>query len=263
MSANVVFSAMRRMATTSSIEWTEMTWNPVTGCRKVSQGCKHCYAERMAKRLHAMGSGRYRNSFEPTLHEDLIDLPKRWRKPRIIFVNSMSDLFQEEVPDDFVRSVFDTMRDCPQHTFQILTKRSERLRDLGPSLSWPNNVWMGVSVEDDRVLDRIRHLARVPAKVRFLSCEPLIGPLTRLPLKNIHWVIVGGESGPGARPMNPVWVESIQEQCSRASVAFFFKQWGGVRKDMTGRELHGQIYDEMPLVSITSRKRMEQVPLCG
>lgn len=251
------------MATTSSIEWTEMTWNPVTGCRKVSQGCKHCYAERMAKRLHAMGSDRYRNVFEPTLHEDLIDLPKRWRKPRIIFVNSMSDLFQEEVPDDFIRSVFDTMRDCPQHTFQILTKRSERLRDLGPSLTWPKNVWMGVSVENDRVVDRIRHLAIVPAKVRFLSCEPLIGPLTRLPLKNIHWVIVGGESGPGARPMNPVWVESIHGQCSRAGVAFFFKQWGGVRKDITGRELHGRTYDEMPLVSITAKERLERVSLCG
>ena len=251
------------MATTSSIEWTEMTWNPVTGCRKVSQGCKHCYAERMAKRLHAMGSDRYRNGFEPTLHEDLIDLPKHWKKPRIIFVNSMSDLFQEEVPDDFIRRVFDTMRDCPQHTFQILTKRSDRLRDLGPSLSWPKNVWMGVSVENDRVVERIRHLALVPAKVRFLSCEPLIGPLTRLPLKNIHWVIVGGESGPGARPMNPIWVESLHEQCSRAGVAFFFKQWGGVRKDMTGRELHGRTYDEMPLVSITAKERMEPVPLCG
>lgn len=243
------------MATTSSIEWTEMTWNPVTGCRKVSQGCKHCYAERMAKRLHAMGSDRYRNGFAPTLHEDLIDLPRRWKKPRIIFVNSMSDLFQEEVPDDFIRSVFETMRDCPQHTFQILTKRSERLRDLGPALSWPKNVWMGVSVENDRVVDRVRHLALVPARVRFLSCEPLIGPLTRLPLKNIHWVIVGGESGPGARPMNPVWVESLHAQCSRAGVAFFFKQWGGVRKDMTGRQLHGRTYDEMPRFDQSKRKR--------
>jgi protein gp37 len=251
------------MATTSTIEWTEMTWNPVTGCRKVSQGCKHCYAERMAKRLHAMGSDRYRNGFAPTLHEDLIDLPKRWKKPRVIFVNSMSDLFQEEVPDDFIRSVFGTMRDCPQHTFQILTKRSERLRDFGSSLKWPNNVWMGVSVESDQVIDRIRHLATVPAKVRFLSCEPLIGPLTRLPLKGIHWVIVGGESGPGARHMKPDWVESIHEQCSRAGVAFFFKQWGGVRKDMTGRELHGRTYDEMPLLSIMPTERIEQVELCG
>ena len=251
------------MTTTSTIEWTEMTWNPVTGCRKVSQGCKHCYAERMAKRLHAMGTDRYRNGFVPTLHEDLIDLPRHWKKPRVIFVNSMSDLFQEEVPDDFIRRVFDTMRDCPQHTFQILTKRGERLRELGPSLIWPRNVWMGVSVENDKVVDRIRDLASVPAKVRFLSCEPLIGPLARLPLKNIHWVIVGGESGPGARPMNPDWVESIHEQCSRAGVAFFFKQWGGVRKDMTGRELHGRTYDEMPLVAITSTKGMETAQLAG
>lgn len=239
------------MATTSAIEWTEMTWNPVTGCRKVSQGCKHCYAERMAKRLHAMGTDRYRNGFAPTLHEDLIDLPRRWKKPRVIFVNSMSDLFQEEVPDDFIRRVFDTMRECPQHTFQILTKRGARLRELGPSLKWPKNVWMGVSVENDQVIDRIRDLASVPAKVRFLSCEPLLGPLTRLPLKNIHWVIVGGESGPGARPMNSDWVESIHGQCTKAGTAFFFKQWGGVRKDMTGRELHGRTYDEMPLVTIS------------
>jgi protein gp37 len=246
------------MATTSSIEWTEMTWNPVTGCRKVSQGCKHCYAERMAKRLHAMGTDRYRNGFAPTLHEDLIDLPRRWKKPRVIFVNSMSDLFQEEVPDDFIRRVFDTMLDCPQHTFQILTKRGGRLRELGPSLKWPKNVWMGVSVENDQVIDRIRDLASVPARVRFLSCEPLIGPLKRLPLRNIHWVIVGGESGPGARLMNPEWVESIHQQCARVGVAFFFKQWGGVRKDMTGRQLHGRTYDEMPLVSISPETSVER-----
>jgi protein gp37 len=251
------------MATTSSIEWTEMTWNPVTGCRKVSQGCKHCYAERMAKRLHAMGTDRYRNGFAPTLHEDLIDLPRRWKKPRVIFVNSMSDLFQKEVPDDFIRRVFDTMLDCPQHTFQILTKRGGRLRELGPSLNWPKNVWMGVSVENDQVLDRIRDLASVPARVRFLSCEPLIGPLKRLPLKNIHWVIVGGESGPGARLMNPEWVESIHQQCARVGVAFFFKQWGGVRKDMTGRQLYGRTYDEMPLVSISPETSVERVQLSG
>src|SRR5882724_2365388 len=195
------------MATTSNIEWTEMTWNPVTGCRKVSQGCKHCYAERMAKRLLAMGAERYRNGFEPTLHDDLIELPKRWKKPRVIFVNSMSDLFQEDVPDHFIRRVFSTMESCPQHTFQILTKRSERLRELGATLPWPRHVWMGVSVEDARVIERIRDLVSVPAQVRFLSCEPLIGPLKNLPLKGIHWVIVGGESGPGARPMQPEWVE--------------------------------------------------------
>jgi protein gp37 len=236
------------MATTSNIEWTEMTWNPVTGCLKVSQGCKHCYAERMAKRLHAMGSKRYANGFEPTLHYDLVDLPRRWKKPRVIFVNSMSDLFQEDVPEAFIRAVFDTMKACPQHTFQILTKRGKRLRELGATLPWPANVWMGVSVEDGRVTDRITDLATVPAQVRFLSCEPLIGPLENLPLAGIHWVIVGGESGPASRLMRSEWVESIHRQCLRRNVAFFFKQWGGVRKDMTGRELHGRTYDEMPIV---------------
>jgi protein gp37 len=236
------------MATASNIEWTEMTWNPVTGCLKVSQGCKHCYAERMAKRLHAMGSERYQNGFKPTLHYDLIDLPRRWKKPRVIFVNSMSDLFQDDVPEDFIRAVFATMEACPQHTFQILTKRSERLRELGATLPWPSNIWMGVSVEDARVIDRITDLAAVPAQVRFLSCEPLIGPLENLPLDGIHWVIVGGESGPAARPMSREWVDSIHRQCARGNVPFFFKQWGGVRKDVTGRELHGRTYDEMPLV---------------
>jgi protein gp37 len=234
------------MATTSNIEWTEMTWNPVTGCVKVSQGCKHCYAERMANRLFAMGSDRYQNAFKPTLHYDLIDLPKRWKKPRVIFVNSMSDLFQEAVPVDFIRRVFETMESCPQHTFQILTKRSERLREIGGLLPWPSNVWMGVSVEDVRVIRRITDLAAVPAQVRFLSCEPLIGPLEDLPLRGIHWVIVGGESGPGARPMRTEWVESIHRQCRMNDVPFFFKQWGGVRKDIAGRTLHGRTYDEMP-----------------
>jgi protein gp37 len=234
------------MAAESNIEWTEYTWNPVTGCVKISQGCKHCYAERMSRRLKAMGSSRYENGFVPTLHEDLLELPKRWKKPRVIFVNSMSDLFQEDVPESFIARVFETMRDCPQHTFQILTKRGERLARLAAALPWPRNVWMGVSVEDQRVMDRVRDLADVPAAVRFLSCEPLIGPLDDLPLKSIDWVIVGGESGPGARPMNRAWVESIRQQCERAKVAFFFKQWGGVRKDRTGRELNGRTYDDMP-----------------
>jgi protein gp37 len=243
------------MATTSNIEWTEMTWNPVTGCVKVSQGCKHCYAERMANRLFAMGAERYHNAFQPTLHYDLIDLPKRWKKPRVIFVNSMSDLFQEAVPTDFIRRVFETMESCPQHTFQILTKRSERLREIGKLLPWPQNVWMGVSVEDTRVASRITDLAAVPAKVRFLSCEPLLGPLEKLRLRGIHWVIVGGESGPGARPMQPEWVESIHLQCRLQDVPFFFKQWGGVRKDMTGRMLNGRTYDEMPRVENRSDSR--------
>lgn len=234
------------MATSSHIEWTEMTWNPVTGCDKLSSGCKHCYAERMAKRLNAMGSSRYAKGFRLTLHPDLIDAPKTWKKSRLVFVNSMSDLFHKAVPTEFIKQVFETMVACPQHTFQVLTKRSQRLRELGPILPWPSNVWMGVSVEDSRVVRRVTDLQNVPAQVRFLSCEPLIGPLARIPLKGIHWVIVGGESGPGARTMHIDWVESIQRQCRRADVAFFFKQWGGVRKDITGRVLHGRTYDEMP-----------------
>ena len=241
------------MATRSSIEWTEMTWNPITGCTKISQGCKHCYAERMAKRLTAMGSARYANGFEPTLHYDSVDLPRKWRQPRIVFVNSMSDLFQEAVPFEFIASVFETMRACPQHTFQILTKRSGRLRELAPRLPWPLNVWMGVSVEDARVIHRVRDLAQVPAAIRFLSCEPLIGPIEQLPLDAIDWVIVGGESGPKARPMDKEWVRSIFRQCRAADVPFFFKQWGGVRKDRTGRTLHGRTYDEMPRTRIAPR----------
>jgi protein gp37 len=235
------------MATQSNIEWTEMTWNPVTGCTKVSQGCKNCYAERMARRLHAMGAERYRNGFGVTLHPDLVDLPRAWRKPRKVFVNSMSDLFHDDVPIEFIQRIFDTMNVCPHHTFQILTKRSGRLVDVASRLPWPRNVWMGVSVENAEVIDRVHDLARVPAAVRFLSCEPLIGPLDNLPLTRIHWVIVGGESGPRARPMAKEWVESIFAQCRRANVRFFFKQWGGVRKDLTGRKLHGRTYDEMPV----------------
>lgn len=237
------------MPKASTIEWTEYTWNPVTGCSKVSEGCRHCYAERMAKRLHAMGNARYANGFRVTLHDDLVDLPRRLRTPRIIFVNSMSDLFHEKVPVDFIRRVFRTMEACPQHTFQVLTKRSQRLRELADRLPWPANVWMGVSIEDDRVLSRVADLHVVPAQVRFLSCEPLIGPLDELPLEGISWVIVGGESGPGARPMRRAWVESIRRQCRRADVAFFFKQWGGVRKGLAGRELNGRTYDDMPQLS--------------
>ena len=234
------------MAEHSNIEWTEATWNPVTGCSKVSTGCKHCYAERLARRLQAMGAVRYRNGFTVTLHPAVLDLPKRWRQPRMIFVNSMSDLFHEHVPLEFIQRVFATMRDCPQHTFQILTKRSARLRDLAQYLDWAPNIWMGVSVENRRVIHRIHDLQAVPAYVRFLSCEPLLGPLDDLPLDGIHWVIVGGESGPGARPMQADWVRAILEQCRRAHVPFFFKQWGGVRKDRTGRELDGRTYDAMP-----------------
>jgi protein gp37 len=193
-----------------------------------------------------MGAVRYRNGFTVTLHPAVLDLPKRWRQPRMIFVNSMSDLFHDHVPLEFIQRAFATMRDCPQHTFQVLTKRSARLRDLAPYLDWAPNIWMGVSVEDQGVIHRIHDLQAVPAYVRFLSCEPLLGPLDDLPLDGIHWVIVGGESGPGARPMQAAWVRAIRDQCQRADVPFFFKQWGGARKDRTGRELDGRTYDEMP-----------------
>jgi protein gp37 len=200
----------------------------------------------MAKRLEAMGSDRYRNGFQVTLHPDLLDLPRRWRQPRVVFVNSMSDLFHEDVPLGYIQNIFSTMRDCAHHTFQVLTKRSERLADLAPQLLWPHNVWMGVSVESARVLGRVRDLQHVPAAVRFLSLEPLIGPLDALPLDGIHWAIVGGESGPKARPMRKEWVTSIFRQCRAAGVPFFFKQWGGIRKDLTGRKFNGRTYNEMP-----------------
>lgn len=234
------------MATNSAIEWTQMTWNPVTGCSKVSQGCKHCYAQRLAVRLQAMGLDRYQNGFDVTLHWDLIDLPTRWKRPRLVFVNSMSDLFHDEVPVNFIQRIFEVMAGCPQHTFQVLTKRSQRLREIASELKWPSNVWMGVSVESSAALPRVQDLAVVPAKVRFLSVEPLLGSIEFMPLSNIDWVIVGGESGPGARAMKKEWVESILKQCRHAGVPFFFKQWGGVRKKRSGRLLNGQTFDEMP-----------------
>src|SRR2546422_2943394 len=224
------------MASRSSIEWTDATWNPVTGCSKVSAGCRFCYAERLAIRLQAMRQPRYADGFSVTLHHDLLDAPRRWRSPRLVFVNSMSDLFHEEVPIPFVRQVFQTMAECPQHVFQILTKRSKRLKESAALLPWPENVWMGVSVEDSRVLSRVKDLLEVPAAVRFLSCEPLIGPLDELPLDGIDWVIVGGESGPGARPMRREWAMSVLRQCRTRGVPFFFKQWGGARKKTTGRK---------------------------
>ena len=237
------------MADHSHIEWTEATWNPVTGCTKVSAGCKNCYAERLAKRLQAMRNGRYANGFRLTLHEDVIDLPRSWKSGRRIFVNSMSDLFHRDVPLAFIQKVFATMRECPQHNFQILTKRSGRLRELAPQIDWPNNVWMGVSVEDSAALSRVDDLRKVAAAVRFLSCEPLMGSLIGINLRGIHWVIVGGESGPHARPMAPEWVREIYAACRKQKVPFFFKQWGGVRKDLTGRLLGGRTYDEMPALA--------------
>lgn len=237
------------MAQGSSIEWTEATWNPVTGCTKISPGCKHCYAERMAKRLQAMGQERYRNAFRVTLQEDLVDLPLRWKKPRVIFVNSMSDLFEENVPDKFIIRCFSTMQAATQHTFQVLTKRPERVVDLAGQLPWSPNIWMGTSVENQEYVWRSKQLARVPAAIRFLSVEPLLGPIPRLPLTRIDWVIVGGESGPGARPMEEEWVLQIRDRCQRYEVPFFFKQWGGVQKKRTGRKLDGNEWNEMPALA--------------
>jgi len=230
----------------SKIEWTEATWNPVSGCSKVSSGCLNCYAERMAYRLQRMGNPNYRNGFDVTLHPHLLEAPLSWKRSRLVFVNSMSDLFHEEVPAEFIQQVFDTMRRAHWHTFQVLTKRSERLVDLAPSLAWPSNVWMGVSVENKDVVERIDHLRKVGSTVRFLSLEPLLGPLPELNLRGIHWVIVGGESGPGARLMEPSWVSNIKEQCENSRVPFFFKQWGGVFKKRNGRKLEGKTWDELP-----------------
>jgi protein gp37 len=230
----------------SAIEWTDATWNPVTGCTKISPGCKHCYAERLAERLQAMGNRRYKNGFSVTLHQDQLDLPLRWRQPRQIFVNSMSDLFHEAVPEDYIRRVFDTMVQARWHVFQVLTKRSGRLADLAHRLPWPTNVWQGVSVENSRYVARVADLVEVPAAVRFLSVEPLLGPIDHLPLKGIDWVIVGGESGPGHRPIQPTWVRSIRDQCESAGVPFFFKQWGGRTPKAGGRTLDGQEWSEMP-----------------
>lgn len=238
------------MAQESSIEWTDATWNPVTGCTKISPGCKNCYAQRMARRLYAMRQERYSNGFKTTLHEDLLDAPLRWRKPKRIFVNSMSDLFHKDVPLDFIQRVFDTMKRADWHVFQVLTKRSDRLLELSRHLEWPENVWMGVSVENQKYTFRIKDLVRTKAKVKFLSIEPLLGPISRLPLSGIDWVIVGGESGPKARPMKPEWVEQIRDRCIERDVPFFFKQWGGVRKKQTGRELDGRTWDEMPLAAV-------------
>lgn len=234
------------MGAGSSIEWTNATWNPVTGCTKISQGCEHCYAERMALRLQAMGQPNYANGFRVTLQEHMLQLPLAWKKPKLVFVNSMSDLFHEKVPTEFIQRVFAVMECAANHTFQVLTKRADRLRQIAADLPWPANVWMGVSVENEDVAWRIDELRQVPAAVRFLSLEPLIGPLQSLNLEGIHWAIVGGESGHGARPMDPEWVRAICNQCRRAGVPFFFKQWGGVNKAKTGRELDGRTWDEMP-----------------
>lgn len=234
------------MGDKSAIEWTDATWNPVTGCSKISPGCKHCYAERMAKRLQAMGQPNYARGFRVTLHEQMLELPLRWKKPRMLFVNSMSDLFHEEVPVEFIQKVFAVMGRASWHQYQVLTKRSERLLRLDDQLDWQPQIWMGVSVENEDYTFRIDHLRQTRAHTKFLSLEPLLGPLPDLDLTGIDWVIVGGESGPGARPMQHRWVVDIRDQCRRASVPFFFKQWGGVQKHRGGRELDGRTWDEMP-----------------
>ncbi|MBI4526579.1 MAG: phage Gp37/Gp68 family protein [Deltaproteobacteria bacterium] len=234
------------MAQISAIEWTDATWNPVTGCTKISPGCKNCYAERLALRLKEMGNPRYKNGFRVTLHPDQLDLPLRWSKPKMIFVNSMSDLFHESVPADYIRKVFEMMVKADRHIFQVLTKRAERLAKLAPDLPWPSHIWQGVSIENQAYTKRVVCLQKVPAAVRFLSVEPLLGPIPSLPLDGIHWVIVGGESGPRHRPIKPEWVREIRRQCLAARVSFFFKQWGGRTPKSGGRVLDGQTWDQMP-----------------
>ncbi len=237
------------MALSSSIEWTGSTWNPLTGCTKVSLGCAHCYAERMALRLKAMGNPNYTNGFSISMHENVLELPLRWKKPQTIFVNSMSDLFHENVPEEFILRVFDIMQRADWHCFQILTKRSRRLVDLSPQLPWMPHIWMGVSVEDQDHAFRIDHLRRTGANIKFLSLEPLLESTPNLCLEAIDWVIVGGESGPKSRPIKESWVIDIRNQCQEAKVPFFFKQWGGINKKKAGRELEGCTWDEMPLLS--------------
>ena len=243
------------MGDKSSIEWTEATWNPTTGCDRTSPGCDHCYALTLSKRLKAMGVDKYQNDGDPrtsgpgfklTLHDDALQIPFGWRQPRLVFVNSMSDLFHKDVPISFIRSVFDVIRETPRHTYQLLTKRSKRLLQFASNLDWPSNLWMGVSVESSKYNFRIDHLRDVPAAVRFVSAEPLLGPLGEVDFTGIDWVIAGGESGPRARPMDIAWGRELRDQCLRADVKFFFKQWGGRTPKIGGRELDGRTWDDMP-----------------
>ena len=240
------------MAYNSGIEWTESTWNPITGCNKVSPGCQHCYAERMAMRLQAMGTPQYARGFEVTLQPAALELPLGWKRPQTIFVNSMSDLFHEKVPFEFIQQIFAVMKQAHWHTFQVLTKRAERLEELASGLEWPSNVWMGVSIESDQYTYRADHLRRTGANVKFLSLEPLLGPLPSLDLDQLDWVIVGGESGPGARPIKEAWVVELRDRCECARVPFFFKQWGGVNKKRAGRLLEGRTWDGLPMRSLAA-----------
>jgi protein gp37 len=248
------------MSDNSKIEWTDSTWNPVTGCTKISPGCKHCYAETFAERFRGVKNHPYEQGFDLKIWPERLSIPLNWKRPRMIFVNSMSDLFHRDVPLDYIQQVFATMAAAKQHVFQVLTKRAERLEELAPQLSWPSNVWMGVSVENQDYTWRIDHLRKVEATVRFLSVEPLLGPV-KLKLNKIHWVIVGGESGPGARPMKPEWVTDIRDQCLKASVPFFFKQWGGTRKKLAGRTLDGKTWDELPQQSESLWNKQREVHL--
>jgi protein gp37 len=236
--------------TYSKIEWTESTWNPVTGCTKISEGCRNCYAERMAKRLQAMGQANYRDGFSVTCHPHVLKMPIQWKKSKMIFVNSMSDLFHEDIPDEFIFDIFNVMQEAHWHQFQVLTKRSQRMAELSGHLQWSPNIWMGVTVESANHLNRIDDLRKVPANVRFLSMKPLLGPVKQLNLTDIDWVIVGGESGPGSRPMKKEWVLDIRNQCIKAETDFFFKQWGGINKKKTGRLLEGKTWDAMPKLAI-------------
>jgi protein gp37 len=245
----------------SSIEWTGSTWNPVTGCTKISPGCRHCYAERMSARLQNMGQPNYANGFKPTIHEHVLELPLKWKKAETIFVNSMSDLFHNKVPEKFILRVFDVMRRANWHLYQVLTKRSERLIEMDRMLLWAPHIWMGVSVENADYTLRIDHLRQTSAHIKFLSLEPLLGPMGRLDLSGIDWVIVGGESGPCARPMDKTWVTDIRDQCRKARVPFFFKQWGGPNKKKAGRELDGREWAEMPDVEGMSTERQQALPL--
>ena len=234
------------MSTHSSIEWTDVTWNPVTGCTKISHGCKHCYAERMAKRLREMGVEKYRRGFSVAIHESTLGDPLKWKQPRLVFVNSMSDLFYKSVPTTFIERVFDVMNRAPQHVFQVLTKRPSRVVEMNERLYWAPNIWLGTSIESERWLRRLPLLKETGAHVKFLSLEPLLGPLPNIELSGVDWVIVGGESGPGARPMEADWVRDIRDQCESSDVSFFFKQWGGVFKKKTGRTLDNRVWDQMP-----------------
>ncbi len=245
------------MGQNSAIEWTGSTWNPVTGCVKISPGCMHCYAERMARRLQAMGQPNYATGFKLALHEHALELPLKWKKPQTIFVNSMSDLFLKDVPVSFIKKVFDVMNRAHWHTFQVLTKRGDRLLEVSRELPWTANIWMGVTVENGDYVHRIDCLRETGAYVKFLSIEPLLGPMPNLNLEGIDWVIVGGESGPGARPMSPEWVTDIRDQCRWAGAPFFFKQWGGVRKKQAGRMLEGRTWDEMPMIHHRDTRLLE------